>query len=360
MKVISHILVYLHSMFTKYIRQIIRYLFLFCLSVAAFSCSTKTKIGELNLQIDSHYPRWMKSGSFHSDQTSGIAFINNKNGIKNFLLADDIGKIRILSIAKDTLFSFQQIVFSDSLKGYLKIFPKADFEEITFDKYTGNLYVSIEGDGKNFKNLVGIYKMNFNNNDIFSDTLLSIQKLKIKPESLFLKYVKNNIGYEGLAADKNYLYLGLEGFVEDGIYADSTVIFVVDKKSLKIIKEINTKNLGIHTACGLYSDKDYSLYGIDRNNKKIFHLDLDKDLNVMEAKLFKMTTTIPNYKYEYVAAPESITMDDEHNLYLTDDPFKQFFVPSDEILSKLDTNTVNNFKEYIPVIFKYHFKLKGE
>ena len=50
--------------------------------------------------------------------------------------------------------------------------------------------------------------------------------------------VAANVGYEGLAVDENNFYLGLEGIVNNGNFADSTFIFVVDKQSLIIKKKI--------------------------------------------------------------------------------------------------------------------------
>lgn len=34
-----------------------------------------------------------------------------------------------------------------------------DFEEITYDKTTGEVYLSVEGNGENFNDYVGIYKL---------------------------------------------------------------------------------------------------------------------------------------------------------------------------------------------------------
>jgi hypothetical protein len=46
-------------------------------------------------------------------------------------------------------------------------------------------------------------------------------------------------------------------------------------------------------------------------------------------------------------------MDDDDNIYIVDDPWKEVFVPEEEILDQLDNETINNFKEFIPIIFKY-------
>ena len=274
--------------------------------------------------------------------------------MKTFLLADDIGKIHHLKIENDTIFHLSPVILNKDVQNYLKDFPKGDFEEITYDKFTNSVYLSIEGDGPSYNKFVGIYKIKFKNDDVFADTLTGISKLNITPASLFYKYTRDNIGYEGLTVDRNYFYLGLEGFEDEGVFADSTLIFIVDKKNLKIIKEINTKPYNIFTVCGLYSDADNSIYGIDRNSKKIFHIMLNKSLDVESVEETNLKSGIPSYSsFSYVASLESITMDDEKNIYLVDDPWKAYFIPSDEVLKKLDENTVQNFNDFVPVIFKY-------
>ena len=68
-------------------------------------------------------------------------------------------------------------------------------------------------------------------------------------------------------------------------------------------------------------------------------------------------TNIPGYsEYDYVVSMESITMDDSGNLFLVDDPWRNFFIPPGEILQKLDEKTVQNFKDFIPVIYKLNLK----
>ncbi len=321
-------------------------------------CVSPTDKKEFVLKEDNHYPRWMQSDSAHSDQTSGITFIKSVNpNTKVFLIADDIGNIYHFKIENDTVFKFEPVIFSPQVTAYLDTFPKADFEEIVFDKYTGKVYLSIEGNAPDPKKFVGIYKLNFENDDVLSNNLISMEKLKINPAGLFTKFVAANIGYEGLAVDENHFYLGLEGFVEQNIFADSTLFFIVDKNSLKIKKIITTKKLGIGTICGLYSDKNGSIYGIDRNNKKLFHIELDNSLNVISSYTKSLQSNIPGYsQFDYVASLESITFDNENNIYLVDDPWKTFFVPSQNILNNLDQKTVNNFKGFIPVIYKYSFQ----
>ncbi|MEJ2616810.1 MAG: hypothetical protein P8Z35_17790 [Ignavibacteriaceae bacterium] len=332
-------------------------IFLIFFLLILLGCYNTPEKDNLKIKEDPAYPRWLKSGNYITQQTSGNCFLGlDKHGNKNFLLVDDIGKIHHFKIKNDTAFSFSTVVLGEKVKTYLQPFPKWDFEEIIYDKYTNSVYLSIEGNNPEPQKYVGIYKIIFNNNNVYSDTVSGIEKLNIKPENLFLKYIANNIGYEGFAVDKNFFYLGLEGFSTSGIFADSTFLFIVNKKDLRIVRQINTKPFGIHTICGLYSDQNNSIYGVDRNNKKLFHLLFDTANNyaVKKYELTDITTNIPDYQeYDYVAALESITMDNEKNIYFIDDPWKTFYVPQENILKKLDSSTVENFKDFIPIIYKF-------
>lgn len=310
---------------------------------------------KLSLQSDENFPLWLKTDQSRSYQTSGIAFIKNDCDKKYFLLADDIGFIHLLTLKSDSVFSIDLIEYSDSVKNYFSEFPKKDFEEIVYDKNTGEVYLSIEGHTPNFNNYVGIYKLKFKDDDVLSGQINALEKLNFVPDSIFYRYTNWNIGYEGFALDANYFYLGLEGFQNNYQFADSTVIFIANKSDLNVIKEISTKSLGTHTVCGLFSDEDYSLWGIDRNNRTIFHIIFDEDFNIESFSKFDGETYIPGYRnLNYLPSYESITIDNENNIYIVDDPWKEVFIPNEEILDKLDNETINNFKEYIPVIFKYH------
>jgi hypothetical protein len=309
---------------------------------------------QITLKLDSAYPRWLKTESNRTDQTSGIAYIKSDSSNEYFLLADDIGKIRSLTIHKDNSFEISDISFADSVQEFFSSFPKEDFEEIVYDKYSNSVYLSIEGNGDNYKKYVGIFKLHFNSENFPYKEITYFEKINFAPNELFLEHTYKNIGYEGLAVDHNYFYLGLESFLKNYQFADSTVIFIATKSDKQIIKQIHTKNLGIHTICGLYSDKDFSLWGIDRNQRKIFHINFDVNFNVINCKLFDCSTEIPGYNnLNYKPSLESITEDDDGNLFLVDDPWKQVYVPDEDVLNQLDSETIENFRDFIPTIFKY-------
>jgi hypothetical protein len=308
----------------------------------------------ISLLPDEHFPLWLIVDTSRTDQTSGITFIKSKCDKKYFLLADDIGFIHLLALVTDTIYSLDKISFTNNSYQYFSAFPKMDFEDIVYDKNTGEVYLSIEGNGENFNDYGGIYKLNFKDDNVFSMQIISIEKINFKPASEFYKYTGRNIGYEGFALDDNYFYLGLEGFINNSGFADSTLIFIANKSDLNIIKEISTKSFGVHTICGLFSDDDYSLWGVDRNNRTIFHILFDEEFNVMNFSKFDGVTFIPGYQdLNYLPSYESITIDDDNNIYIVDDPWKEVFVPKQDVLDKLDSETNNNFKEYIPTIFKF-------
>lgn len=302
------------------------------------------------------YPRWLMNSSYSTSQTSGITFIDESEaGVQQFLLADDIGKIHRFFISEDTVFSFSEIKFGEQAISFLSTFPKQDFEEIFFDRQTGEVYISIEGNEENFLLYHGIFKCKFLNDDITQDSIVGFQKLEFQPKELFESNLRWNVGYEGFTADENYFYLGLENIqTSDGQFTDSTVIRIADKYTLDIIKEISTNDLGLSTICGLYSNENYSLWGIDRNQKKVFKLKFDEYFNVIEKKIFNIKTVVPGYNnFEYVGSLESITFVSDNTIFLVDDPWHTYFIPPDEILNQLDNSTLNNFRNFIPVIYKF-------
>ena len=303
-----------------------------------------------------NYPRWLMNNKYHTNQTSGMTFIGEKdNGTLEFLLADDIGKIHRLFIQDDTLFSFSELKFSDEVEDYLAAFPKLDFEEIFYDLFADKVYLTIEGNGEDHLLYHGIYQVKFKDNNIYQDSIVNLEKLEFTPREVFYSNLAPNIGYEGLAADENYFYLGLEAVVTaEGDFSGYTVIRIADRNSLTIVKEISTESIGISTVCGLYSDENFSLWGIDRNHRKVFKLLFDEYFNIVDLTFSDVKTIVPKYNhFEYVGSLESITMVAEKFLFLGDDPWHKFFIPPSEILEKLDESTVNNFKNFIPVIYKF-------
>lgn len=325
---------------------------------SSISFSQKEKF---NLLLDENYPLWLKSDKANTDQTSGIAFIKNDCSTNYFLLADDIGAIHLAAIKENKIEKIDKIEFVNETERFFPTFPKMDFEDIAFDKETGEAYLSVEGNGEKFNDFVGIFKLIFKNRDVFTKQVVAIIRINFRPQNLFFKYTSWNIGYEGIALNNKYFFLGLEGFQKDNLFADSTLIFIANKNDMEIVKTINTKEFGIHTVCGLFTDEENSLWGVDRNNRKIFHFLFDEKFNVKEFTSFNGTTEIPGFKdLNYLPSFESITMDDKKNIYVVDDPWKTVFIPAENIYDQLDEETKTNFKNYIPTIYKYKLTPKGD
>jgi len=319
-----------------------------------YSCRQNSP--ELKINRAENYPRWLMNDVYHTSQTSGITFLNvSDDGTMQFLLADDIGKIHRFFIKKDTIFNFSEIKFSSEVMEYFSDFSKLDFEEIFYDKFSGDVYITIEGNGDSYLLYQGIFRLKFKDHNIYQDSIIGVQKLVFQHQEMFMKDLKPNIGYEGFTADENYFYLGLENVqTSDGNFSVKTVIRIADKKSLEIIKEVSTENIGIATICGLYSDENFSLWGIDRNSRKVFKLIFDEYFNIAENNFFAIKTVVPRYSnFEYVGSLESITIATNKFLFMVDDPWYKFFIPPDEILNQVDTITANNFKNFIPIIYKF-------
>ena len=140
---------------------------------------------------------------------------------------------------------------------------------------------------------------------------------------------------------------------------EGTIIFIADKKNNQIIKTIKTEGLGIRSVCGLCSIGPGKIIGIDRNSKNLFYIEFDDSLNVVYNSIKQVPVSIPGFNnLGYIASLESVAIDDSKNVYLIDDPWKRFYVPDAETLKKLDGNTISNFKEFIPIIYKFNFNLK--
>lgn len=332
-----------------------RAILFFCTAVFIAGCGNFVNDEKLGLQLEKEYPKWLAEGSSRTNQTSGIAYIRNtKSGSKIFLIADDIGELHLLEINNKGNLKITGVKFVKQAKGYFDEYPKKDFEEVCYNSSNGAVYLSVEGNGKNFLDYTGIFKLHFKNNDVLSGEIEKIEKLNITPAEEFNKYLGLNVGFEGVAHDGNYLYLGLEGIFPQKYFSDRAYLYIVDKKTLVIKKTIDLKPYEISTICGLYSNKNKEIWGVDRNSKKAFRITLNDSLKISGFASENIETRIPDYhEYNYMASLESITMDDEGSIYMIDDPFTRMFVPPDEILTKLDSNTADNFKTSMPILYKF-------
>lgn len=329
-------------------------LILAILSLMITGCDSEVTI---SVDADAQYPRWLRDTGVVALQTSGIAFIGSSENKKQFFLADDIGKIHRLTITDDTVFTFETLQLSPQVENTLAPFPKRDFEDIAYDRKAKQLYLSVEGNGPDHKKFTKIFKVGLSGTPDKATRITSLKPLDITPKDELLRHVAPNSGFEGLAVDDKYLYLGLEGFRPDVLFSDSTMIYIVDKKSLTIEKIISTREYGVGSITGLYCDAPRSVYVLDRNNRRLLHLNLSDKLNVMSTSSVFLDNPIPGYpSLKYIMALESITFDDKHNAYMIDDPWTSFFVPGEQTLSQLDSVTIKNFEAFVPIIHKYSIK----
>lgn len=306
-----------------------------------------------NLELVDGFPIWLKDGEKFTDQTSGITFIGTKDGKKHFLVCDDIGRIHRITFNGSNI-KITTILFNNLVEEFLKKFEKRDFEEIVYDKKSNQVYLSIEGNGSDYMKEVGIYKLSFKNNNVFSDEIIGISKVDFSDWNEISKYTSINIGFEGVGVSDTKIFLGLEGFPFGDFFLDSTMIYVIDKETKKLVRTISTKDLKIHSICGLYAVNDYTIYGIDRNQQNFFEIKFDKNYNVERCMTINLTLPIPGKKdLRYVAAIESIALDDENFIYVIDDPWKKYFIPPAKILKQLSEADQENFKNFIPILFKY-------
>lgn len=318
-----------------------------------FTLLITTIISVNNLELVDGFPIWLKDDDKNTDQTSGITFIGEKNGKKYFLICDDIGKIHRIAL-NGTKLKIETIKFDNSVEDFLKSFEKKDFEEIVYDKSTNEVYLSIEGNGPDYKQEVGIYKLKFKDNDVFNDEIVKIEKVNFNDWDEITKFISNNIGFEGVGISETKFFLGLEGFQFGDLFLDSTLIYVIDKNTKKFIRSISTKNFKIYTICGLYALNDYHIFGIDRNQQNFFEIRFNKNYDVEYSKITKLDLPVPKKReLKYVASVESITLDDEKFVYVVDDPWRKFYVPPSNVLNQLSEKDVENFKKFIPLLFKY-------
>ncbi|NUN10148.1 MAG: hypothetical protein HUU54_13325 [Ignavibacteriaceae bacterium] len=304
-------------------------------------------------KIEAEYSRWLKDSLQFTDQTSGITFIERKtDGSAFFLLADDIGAVYSLTIDATESYMLRKFGFGKEAEDFLAKLPKKDFEEISYDRHTGNVYLSIEGNFPAPKTTAGIFRIVFSGNDINTGEISRLEPVKFTPEDLFLKYLENNISYEGICVDENFFYLGLEGFQKGMFFADSSLIFVADKNTREIRKVFSTKSVGAGTVCGMYSEGGGIVWLMDRNTAKLIRVKVN-DESLEKLAEYEITSRMPGYpERSYVMALESVTIDDKGYIYCVDDPWRTFYIPGQEIINSLDPVTIDNFKKYIPIIYK--------
>lgn len=299
------------------------------------------------------FPAWLVDGEKYPQQTSGITFIKNDElGQPIFIICDDKQALHFLKVV-DNEFTLTDITIDSSVTDTLPPKIRLDIEDVAYDKYTNKVYISVEPDHR-YRRQFGIYELVFKGDDLFSGEVTGVKRLVITPDSLFRQYIEDNTGYEGLAVDSNYLYLGLEGIKRGETSFAGSLIRVVDKNTLKIVSTMLLDSLGINTITGLAMADDGTLWGTDRNRLNFFNLKFDNKFTVTNIRVFNIINYIPGYhQFRYAAAIEAISLDKSGFVYLIDDPFTKEYVPVENILRKMDKKTEKRFRDLVPIIYKY-------
>lgn len=333
----------------------------FVLAIIFYKNFANSKI----MNVD-NYPIWMIDKNGHqTNQTSGICYlgISKTNGLKQFAVADDDGHIeRIMIDEKQNppAITIIPVVLADTVEKFFKDFIKKDFEEISYNKKSERLYITVEGFAqqwktRDFKLYEGVYEMTYDKDYYNFDTILTVKKLPM-PDTVF-QYTQANCAFEGLGVTDNNFFLGLENIqTPQGSFTDSTLIYVVNRKNFNDIHYLMLKQYKIVTVCGLYAKDDQNLYGVDRSSRNMFHITLDTNFNITDVKLIAMDLPIPGHPDidGGITFPiESITMDENGRFYCTEDPWEDYYKPDPLDKKKLTVEELEHFKKFTPVLFKF-------
>ena len=316
------------------------------------------------IQPIDNYPIWMKdSAGNHTNQTSGLFYVGSSDGKKIFIDADDIGKINRLTIDESInppRLDIKEIAFSEEVQLLFSKFKKKDMEEIFYDETNNKILLALEGheysslDPEIYRKKEGIYEITFNNDILTFDSILTIKRLTL-PQGVYA-HTFDNIGFEGFSATDNYFFLGLENYQIDGnAFTDSTILYILNRNT-NDLKAIGTHDLKISSICGLYAADDYNLYGIDRNRRNMFYIKFNEDFSISKCEIKEMSLTIPLHNdIDRIIgiAPESITFDNEGNIYVAIDPWLNFYKPDIADKKKLSDDELKNFYDGVPILYKF-------
>ncbi|MBX7046931.1 MAG: hypothetical protein K1X86_13960 [Ignavibacteria bacterium] len=312
------------------------------------------------------YPIWMKSpeGKF-SLQTSGLFYLGRQGQKKFFLSANDNGRIDRISL--DESFSppkFDGQVLHFEVASTAKFFAelaKMDFEDIVYDKVTNRILVSIEGNSDfvpprrvSYQKTEGLYELEFNKTILDCDTLKKVKKIPL-PEELFL-YTNDNVTFEGFAITDNHIYLGLENITDvNSQFSDSTYLYIMDRNT-RAIKKISSKLFNVRSITGLCAKDDFTLYGVDRESKKLFYVKFNPDFSIKEHKEKPFDLPMPghpDFSMDKMTGVEAIAVDDEGNIYTDVDPWSDLYKPDLTPKALLSEEEKINITKLIPVLYKY-------
>lgn len=326
-----------------------------------------TNYYDKNLELAKGYPIWMKSESGqYSLQTSGLFYLGKVENKKLFLSANDNGRLDRISIDESfspPKFDVQVLHFEfASTAKFFERFAKMDFEDIVYDKVTNKILVSMEGNSDyappykvSYQSTEGIYELSFNKSIMDCDTLKNIRKL-VMPEELFL-YTNDNIAFEGFGITDNYYYMGLENITNiNAEFSDSTYLYILNRKT-NDLKKVSSKLFGVRSITGLCVKDDYTVYGADREAKKIFYIKFNPDFTIKEYKTKSYDLPMPSHPdifLDKMAGVEAIALDEDNKIYTDIDPWSDLYTINFTPKSFLSEEEKFNITKLIPVFYKYN------
>jgi len=320
------------------------------------------------------YPIWMKSSNeLYSQQTSGIFFLGQEGSKKMFLTCNDNGRIDRITI-DDSFFppKFDITVLNFQVSTTAKFFTqysKMDFEDIVYDKTSNLIYISLEGNtgtsddnpprNITFKEAEGVLAFTFNNTIMNCDTITSVSKFEM-PQEIY-KYTNENIAFEGMAVSENYFFMGLEN-ITDSIakFSDSTYIYIIDKKT-QSVKAISSKKFNEISLSGLYATDDYTLYGVNRDSKKVFYIKFNPDFTIKQVKDIAFELTMPFNKdvsMDRMMGIEGVSVDNDGYIYTVSDPWSELYSPESVPKNAITEKERKNLIKLVPVLYKYENPFK--
>jgi len=93
----------------------------------------------------------------------------------------------------------------------------------------------------------------------------------------------------------------------------------------------------------------------------MFYIKFNDDFTVERSVVKKMDLSVPLHSdmNDIIGiAPEAITFDDEGNIYVATDPWKDIYKPDIAEKKRMSTEELKNFYTFIPMLYKFKDQLK--
>jgi hypothetical protein len=303
------------------------------------------------------WPRWLTTAEgTAADQTSGLAFVGRDGaGDRVFLVADDTGDLwRMTLQGRDETIRLYPIPFRGAAEETLARFAKRDLEGIAYCPATARLLLSIEGNvrpgapaGAPFRDALGIFEATLDAEPLRASRVTRLTRLALPAWDGASRLAAKNRGFEGIAFRGDTLLLGLEGITTEGEgFADSTVFELFDLRA-GTWSEHGTGRSGIETITGLDVSPEGVVYGVDRNQLRLFTARFGpRGASIRSAGLSMPGVRGVPYR---LPSPESIAVDDAGFVWIAVDPW----VYEPATLDGLMPRDVARYKKKVPMLYKF-------